>query len=124
MDFCWVTINVRDMEKSLAFYRDALGLELHRRMKPVPGTEIAFLGSGATEVELIRNEKNDDCAYGKDISLGFKVTSLEEAIALLASKGTPLHSGPFSPSPTIKFAYVLDPDGLKIQIVEDLPALA
>lgn len=124
MDFCWVTINVRDMEKSLIFYRDELGLELRRHMKAGPGTEIAFLGSGPTQVELIRNDKNDDCAYGKDISIGFKVASLDNAVTALRSKGVALHSGPFSPNPTISFAYVLDPNGLKVQLVEDLSAPA
>ena len=93
MEFCWVTINVKDMEQSLAFYRDVVGLRVDRRMKPMPGTEIAFLGNGGTEVELIRNEKNSDCQYGKDISLGFVVDSVEKAMEEMKAKGVTIHSG-------------------------------
>ncbi len=120
MSFCWVTINVMDMERSLAFYREVVGLALNRRMKPMPGTDIAFLGSGDTEVELIRNEKATSCSYGKDVSLGFKVDSLEKTIEFLKEKGVPVQSGPFQPSPTVRFLYVLDPDGMRIQFVEDV----
>lgn len=118
MEFCWVTINVRNMEQSLEFYQDFIGLKLNRRMNPMPETEIAFLGNGGTEVELIRNQKNDDCSYGKDISIGFTVASLETTIEELKKKGIAIHSGPFQPNPGIKFMYVLDPNGLKVQFVE------
>ncbi len=119
MDFCWVTINVKDMEKSLAFYRDVVGLPVHRTMKPMPGAEIAFLGkAGGTQVELIRNDKNANPSYGADISLGFVVESADAAMADLKAKGVAIHSGPFSPNPSIKFFYALDPNGLKIQFVE------
>ena len=120
MKFCWVTINVRDLDRSVAFYRDVAGLSVNRRYSPKPGTEIAFLGSPetATEVELIRNEKNDDCAYGKDISIGFEVGSVDETLKSFAERGVAIHSGPFSPNPAVKFFYVLDPDGLRVQFVQ------
>ena len=120
MKFCWVTINVRDLDRSVAFYRDIAGLSVNRRYSPMPGTEIAFLGSAetSTEVELIRNAKNDDCAYGKDISIGFEVASVDETLRAFAERGVAIHSGPFSPNPAVKFFYVLDPDGLRVQFVQ------
>ncbi len=45
MKFCWVTINVKDMEKSLHFYQEIIGLNINRRMKPNSDMEIIFLGS-------------------------------------------------------------------------------
>jgi len=59
MKFCWVTINVKDMEKSLEFYRDIVGLSIHRQFAPQPGDQITFVGSddGETEIELIQNAK-------------------------------------------------------------------
>lgn len=120
MKFCWVTINVKNMEESLSFYQNIVGLEIQRRMKPMGGTEIVFVGSGDTEIELIRNEKNTACSYGNDISLGFKVESLDKTIEFLKGKKIPIHAGPFQPNPTIKFLYVLDPNGLRIQFVEDI----
>lgn len=34
MTYCWTTINVSDLEKSLGFYRDILGLEMTRSNPP------------------------------------------------------------------------------------------
>jgi hypothetical protein len=50
--------HVKNMEESLSFYQNIVGLEIRRRMKPMGGTEIVFVGSGDTDIELIRNEKN------------------------------------------------------------------
>ncbi len=121
MRFGWVTINVKDMEASLDFYTVAAGLKLKRKMNPMPGTELAFLGysEDETEVELIRNEKNSSPEYGKDISIGFQVDSLDSQMELLKEKGFGF-AGPFQPSPVIRFVYAEDPNGVKVQFFENL----
>ena len=122
MSFCWVTINVKDLEKSIQFYKDFAGLEIKREMSPVPGIEIIFLGSDETgvEVELISNEKNKPPSHGNDISLGFNVESLDKTIEMLRNSGISTIEGPFEPSPFIKFIFVKDPDGVRIQFVENM----
>jgi len=120
MKYCWTTITVRDMQKSLSFYRDLLGLSLDRTMKPNPEMEIAFLGDGETKVELIYHAAKQDIKFGADISLGFVVDSIDDFSRVLAGKGIPIHSGPFQPNPSIRFIYIQDPDGLKIQLVENI----
>ena len=50
-----IAIVVRDLDAALAFYRDALGLEMTaRREVPEEGVEIAFLPAGEGEIELLR----------------------------------------------------------------------
>jgi methylmalonyl-CoA/ethylmalonyl-CoA epimerase len=50
-----IAIAVHDLDQALAFYRDALGLEMtERREVPEEGVEIAFLPSGDGEIELLR----------------------------------------------------------------------
>jgi methylmalonyl-CoA epimerase len=50
-----IAIAVEDLDQALAFYRDALGLEVtERRDVPEEGVEIAFLPTGEGEIELIR----------------------------------------------------------------------
>jgi len=50
-----IAIAVHDLDTALAFYRDALGLEMtERREVPEEGVEIAFLPSGDGEIELLR----------------------------------------------------------------------
>ncbi len=121
MRFGWITINVKDMNSSLVFYEDVVGLKVKRKMNPMPGTEIAFLGFGGeeTEVELIRNEKNNSPEYGKDISIGFEVESLGRQIEILKGKGIEIE-GPFQPGPAIKFVYAEDPNGVKVQFFENI----
>jgi len=108
------------MEESLKFYQEIVGLKLERRFEAGPGVEIAFLGDGETKIELICNEENKNVNLGEDISLGFEVDSVDDMMALVKEKGKAVHSGPFQPNPHIKFFFVLDPNGLRIQFVENI----
>ena len=119
MKFNWCTIQVKNMEESVKFYRDIAGLKIDRSFQAGPDTEITFLGEGETKIELIHNNKNSSVNVGTDISLGFEVKSLEEMVAFLKENNISF-SGPFSPNPHIKFIYVLDPNGLKIQFAENM----
>ena len=111
---------VRDMEESLRFYQTIVGLQLERRQKAGPGVELAFLGDGETQVELICNEAKKEIIVGQDISWGFETASVELLMALMKENGIAIHSGPFQPNPGIRFFYVQDPNGLKIQFVENI----
>ncbi|MCT8974970.1 VOC family protein [Clostridium sp. CX1] len=120
MKFCWSTLMVKNLEESLRFYRDIVGLNVDRRFNAGPGIEIVFLGDGETKIELICNEALKDVNYGHDISLGFEVNSVDEMMAYIKEKGMDIYSGPFQPNPHTRFFYVLDPNGLKIQFVENI----
>lgn len=117
MKFCWATVHVRNMEESLKFYQRIVGLELTRRAPISNNRELAFLGGGETQLELIY-DPDAEIEIGKDISLGFETESLDGMISFLSEKGVPVHSGPVQPNPNIRFLYVLDPNGLKVQFVE------
>lgn len=120
MKFCWTTLYVKDMEASLRFYKEVVGLKENRRMASAPGMEIVFLGEGDTQVELICNEQKRDISVGQDISLGFVTDSIDRIMELVMEKGYEVHSGPFQPNPHVKFFYVQDPTGWKIQFAENL----
>jgi lactoylglutathione lyase len=120
MKFCWSTLTVKNLEESLKFYQEIVGLEVNRRFQAGPGTEIAFLGDGETKIELICSDANQEITVGKDISWGFEVDSLEKTLSLVNEKGIKIQSGPFQPNPHTKFFNVLDPNGLKIQFVENV----
>ena len=50
-----IAIAVYDLDAAVAFYQDALGLEMtERREVPEEGVEIAFLPAGDGEIELLR----------------------------------------------------------------------
>jgi len=119
MNFCWVTIHTRDIKKSLHFYQEIIGLKINRRFKPDNDSEIVFLGAGETQIELIYNAKAHNTVIGEGISLGFEVDSIDQIKEVLKRNNIPIHSGPFQPNPSIKFIYVLDPNQIKIQFVEN-----
>ena len=123
MKFCWTTIRVNNLEKSLKFYQEIIGLSIDRRFKAGPGAEIAFLGDGETKLELISDNTGKEVNIGLDISLGFEVESVDKMLAHLKEKGIEIHSGPFQPNPHIKFFYLLDPNGLKVQLAENINIL-
>ena len=55
-----VAVLVDDMEKSLAFWRDALGMELHElRVVPDEKSQVAFLPLSGSEVELVLPTTDD-----------------------------------------------------------------
>lgn len=120
MKFCWCTIRVYNMEESLKFYQEIVGLKVDRKFNAGPEVEIVFLGDGETKVELICNGTGKEINVGQDISLGFEVDSVDKMIAFVKEKGIDINSGPFQPNPHTKFFFVMDPNGLKIQFVENI----
>ena len=120
MKFCWCTITVDNMEESLKFYHEIVGLSISRRFTRGPGTEIVFLGDGDTKVELICNADHKASNICEGIFLGFEVPSVDEMIKFVKEKGLEVDSGPYQPNPHVKFFYVKDPCGVKIQFVENL----
>lgn len=120
MKFCWCTITVNNMEESLKFYQEVVGLELDKRFQAGPGVEIAFLGKGETKIELICREGSGKVNIGEDISVGFEVDSVDKMMELVKEKGIDIHSGPFQPNPHTRFFFVQDPNGLKVQFVENI----
>lgn len=115
----WTTINVKNMDESVAFYNEILGLSVDKRYTPAEGIEIAFLGSGETKFELIYNGHLKDIQFSNCVSTGFAVESVDEYIEYLDGKGIAVLEGPFEPAPHIKFFYVSDPNGYRIQLVEE-----
>ncbi len=55
-----VAVVVQDMEKSLAFWRDGLGIALHElRDVPAEQSQVAFLPLAGAEVELVMPSSGD-----------------------------------------------------------------
>ncbi|MGE5552085.1 MAG: VOC family protein [Bacteroidota bacterium] len=121
MRFSFVTIHVKDLDKSVSFYTDLLGFGVRRWFSPRPGFEIVFLKdrAGGT-VELIRGGEAPKDAG--DVSLGFAVESLDETLAMLREKGVAIARGPIATPGGPKFAFVRDPDGVEVEFIEGLGA--
>lgn len=118
MNCCWCTITTDQLEESVAFYEEVIGLSVARRFSPSPDTEIAFLKDDrGFEVELLKNGRptSDDL---NGISLGFEVESLADTLALVKSKNIPVFGGP-TKVPGCTFFFAKDPNGVSIQLIEN-----
>ncbi len=93
-----VAVVVEDMEKSLAFWRDALGMEL-RGLRDVPAekSQVAFLPLSGAEVELVM-PTSDDSGIARYLAkrgagmhhLCLEVDDIDGMLAQLKSKGVRL----------------------------------
>ena len=121
-------LRVGDLEKSVAFYTDVLGMQLLRRKDYPSGRfTLAFLGYGDekehTVLELTHNwdtERYDlGDGYGH-IALG--VQDIQATCAGIADRGGRLvrEPGPMNHGSTV-IAFLEDPDGYKVELIE-LPA--
>ena len=122
MKFCHVTLSVKNMDDSLRFYQEIVRLPLRVRFPVGSGTEIAFLGSGETEIELICSDAytpQDRAIIGVGISLGFVTESLDATIAFVREKGYETDGIIQSPNPSVSFFFAKDPDGYTIQFVKN-----
>ena len=120
MKFCWCTISVENMEASLTFYQEIVGLPLNKRFAAGPNVEIAFLGEGETQVELICDPGQKPQGNVEGVFLGFEVESVDKMIETIKEKGLEVDGGPFQPNPHIKFFFLRDPNGVSIQFVENI----
>jgi len=117
MNFSWVTLHVKDIEKSLEFYQGILKLPINRRFN-ANGVEIVMLGEdGKTKIELLQDGKSHIVDGAPGVSIGLEVDSLEQSMGYMKDKQIPIQ-GPFSPSPHISFFFIKDPDGVSVQLLE------
>ncbi len=119
MTFVWTTIQVSDLDRSLAFYHDLLGMPLCERFQGT-GNEIAILGDPqGTKLELLCSPAPKAENPGQGLSLGLAPEDLDQLLAKLQAAGLEV-SPPISPNPNLIFHFVKDPDGYTVQLVKQL----
>ena len=110
MKLNWVTLKVGDLEKSLLFYTNLLGLDIAATFGD-PDHQIVMLGKAdETKIELILEPNTKIENPGKGISLGLETDDVERLVSVLQESGCKV-TGPIAPMPQIRFFFVQDPDG-------------
>ena len=118
MKLGYITVMVRDLERSLAFYQELAQLQVVRRFRPGPG-EIAFLahGVGETMLELVAvPDAEKVCAQGLVASF-----AAEGSLEGLRQKAAELGYAPseiFDHPPKPRHFTVPDPDGITVEFSE------
>lgn len=115
--FAHNNLNVRDLDKSLAFYGEALGLRETRRIEPQSGEFIiVYLGDGQSEHLLELTWLRDfDRAYDlgdNEFHLAFTVDDFDAALA----KHKEMNCVCFE-NPAMGIYFINDPDGYWLEVL-------
>jgi lactoylglutathione lyase len=108
------TMIVKNLEESIKFYRDVLGFKEGYHVDTPDGGAIAIMKSeNGASVELIENTNFEVGLY----SIGTDVNNLDETVRYLKEKGYET-TGPVIPSTVGRMTFVLDPNGVRICLIE------
>lgn len=112
---------VNDLERTVKFYRDILGLEEIRRHKSPRGSELAFLKAPGSEeeIEITYFPSGGPVQVQPDLThLAFLVDSLEDFEKHLAKHGLKYSDGPTTSSTGTRFAFIDAPEGYEIELIQ------
>jgi lactoylglutathione lyase len=112
---------VGDLERTIRFYKDVLGLEEVRRSKSPRGSELVFLKAPQSEelIEICFFPKSGPVQVQPDLThLAFDVASLEEFGQHLATLGLKYSDGPTFRPGGGGFAFIDAPEGYEIELIE------
>ncbi len=114
-------MRVDDLERTLRFYTDILGLELVDRRESPRGSKLAFLRTPNSEelLEISYFPGSGPVQVQPDLMhLAFEVESLEEFCKYLTSKGIKITDGPTKSSSGSVFAFIDAPEGYEIELIQ------
>ena len=126
--FIHTSIRTSNMDRSIEFYTNFLGLKLiDRKEIPQNNAEIAFLRDpkakgSILELTFYRHQKDFiQPIYEKRIfdHLAFKVKNMKKIIKLLKAASITITDEPFKLGPEgTLIAFIEDPDGILIELIE------
>jgi lactoylglutathione lyase len=112
---------VQDLDRTISFYKDVLGLAEIRRHKSPRGSELVFLKAPQSEelIEICSFPGSGPVVVGTDLThLAFEVEDLDQFAAAAAAKGYPLSDGPTTSSTGTIFAFIDAPEGYEIELIQ------
>jgi lactoylglutathione lyase len=112
---------LNDLEGSVKFYKDILGLEEVRRHKSPRGSELVFLKTPGSEelIELCSFPASGPVHVQPDLThLAFEVESLEAFAQHLARHGLKYSDGPHLRENGGGFAFIDAPEGYEVELIQ------
>jgi lactoylglutathione lyase len=114
-------MRVSDMDQTINFYTNVLGLEVLERKVSPRGSHLAFLKVPNSEelIELTSFPPSGPVIVQEDlVHLAFQVDNLDDTIASLNAKGVKITDGPTQTSSGSRFIFIDAPDGYEIELIE------
>ncbi len=137
--FHHTAICVPDLDRSIRFYRDVLGMTVdwridHRRSEPLEkvlglkdvDVSYAMLSGWGGRVEIFQYHSPEGQPFPPDkpvcdkgiTHFGFQVEDIDGLYEELRSRGVRFNSPPQVIRPGVKAAYFHDPDGITLELVQ------
>jgi lactoylglutathione lyase len=112
---------VNDLERTVKFYREVLGLEEVRRHKSPRGSELVFLKAPQSDelIEITYFPGSGPVHVQPDLThLAFEVDSLDEFAKHIARFGIKFSDGPHLMPDGSGFAFIDAPEGYEIELMQ------
>ena len=112
---------VNDLERTVSFYKDVLGLkEVSRHSSPRGSTLAFFKAPGSEEqIELCHYPASGPVVVQPDLThIAFEVEDLDAFAKSAAAKGYALSDGPHVTSSGSKIAFIDGPEGYEFELIE------
>jgi len=114
-------MRVNDIERSVKFYEQALGLVVSRRHTSPRGAQLVFLATpnSEEEIELCQLPNSPAVVVQPDLMhLAFEVDDMAAFVAALEQKGFKLSDGPTKGSTTSVIAFIDAPEGYEVELIQ------
>lgn len=114
-------MRVNDLDRTVAFYQDALGLTVARRHTSPRGAQLVFLQTpnSEEEIELCQLPGSPSVQVQPDLMhLAFEVDDLEAFAAGLKTKGYALSDGPTRTGSGSVIAFIDAPEGYEVELIQ------
>ena len=111
---------VSDIDKSISFYQDVLGMEVIEQKTSPRGSKLVFLKfpDMDCELELCSFPDSGSVHVPEDlVHLAFEVDDLEVCIEKLNAADVSITEGPLETSNGTKFIFTEDPDKYEIELM-------
>jgi lactoylglutathione lyase len=114
-------MRVNDLERTVKFYEEALGLKVGRRHTSPRGALLAFIRTPNSdeEIELCQLPNSPAVEVQPDLMhLAFEVEDMAAFAAQLAKKGFKLSDGPTRTGSGSIIAFIDAPEGYEVELIQ------
>ena len=112
---------VADLDRTVAFYKDVLGLEETRRSTSPRGSTLVFFKAPGSdeEIEICHYPASGPVVVGPDLThLAFEVEDMNTFARNATAKGYPLSDGPTLTGSGSIIAFIDAPEGYEVELIQ------